>query len=85
MENSENQEKAGFLQGVRNFFAVIDHGVSAFGSCVFKIRKLLMTLPVLIGLGYLTKKNAELLPNPVGINLQADGTYSVLISKKLIK
>lgn len=79
----EKEEKQGFFQTVGNILTVIDHFISAVGSCVFKLRKLLMTIPVLAGLGYLTKMNAENLPNPVGISLQIDGTYAVMISKNL--
>lgn len=83
MDNSVNGEKPGFFRAILNFFVSVDNVISAIGSCIFNIRKLLMTIPVVIGLAYLTKRNAELLPNPVGINLQTDGTYAVLISKNL--
>lgn len=79
----EKEEKLGFFQIVGNILSAIDHFISAVGSCVFKLRKVFMTIPVLLGLGYLTKMNAEKLPNPVGISLQIDGTYAVMISKNL--
>lgn len=67
---------------VKNVFMGIGGIFHAIGSCVYKLRKFLMSLPVLWGLVYLTLKNSRELPAQVGVGLQPSGEFALTISKE---
>ena len=54
----------------------------AIGSCIYKLRKLCMAVPVLLVLFKLTYKNLTELPEQVGFLLQQDGTFAVTVSRE---
>jgi len=49
---------------------------------VFRFRSVIMAIPVVWGSLKLAKMNMELLPEAVGINLQASGDYAYLVTRE---
>ena len=47
----------------------------------YKLRSLVLSIPVFVCAGALAIRNARLLPNPVGINILANGDYQWYISR----
>lgn len=64
------------VMGIVNFFRWI-------GSYLFRMRKLIMSVPVVLAAVWLGQYNASHLPEQVGIGLQADGAYAYMISRNL--
>ncbi len=48
---------------------------------IVRLRKLLLAIPVALVAVKLAMKNAELLPDPVGINLLENGLYAQMVSR----
>ena len=67
---------------VKNVLLGIAGVFHGFGSLVYKLRKFVMAVPVLIGLVYLTNLNNENLPDRVGLVLQSSGEFSLTVSKE---
>ena len=76
MENSKAQKvgavfrKTGFVLG-------------QIGKWVYKLRSVLLAIPVGIGAFVLARRNMELLPEVVGINLLANGEYQWTVSRSV--
>lgn len=51
------------------------------GSYVFRMRKLIMSIPVVLAAVRLAQYNASHLPEQVGLNLQANGEYAYMIAR----
>ena len=66
----------------KNVFAEIGGVFRAIGSCIFKLRKLFMAVPVLWALLKLSYKNLTELPEQVGFLLQRDGSFAITVSKE---
>lgn len=62
------------LQGIGNVFRVA-------ANWVFRLRKIIMAVPVILAAVYLAQYNYENLPSQVGIDLQATGQYAQMISR----
>ena len=67
----------------KEYFARASAVIHGICSCIFKLRKLLMAVPVIWGLAYLTYKNLRELPAQVGIGLQNNGEYAAVVSREL--
>lgn len=88
MENSENEKQSGFQGKLKSglaktgaVFGKIGRVLSVIGSYIYKLRKILMALPVgyaALRLATYCQKN---LPEMVGIDLQANGEYAKMISR----
>lgn len=50
---------------------------------VVKLKKVILAVPVGIGAVWLALKNLTELPETVGLNLQSDGTFTMLIAREL--
>lgn len=57
--------------------------VRSICSWIFKLRSILMAIPVAIAAIFLALQNIGRLPAEVGISLQASGEYSMVISRNL--
>lgn len=62
------------IDTVVNFFKII-------GSYVFRMRKAVMAVPVVLAALRLAQYNATNLPAQVGLNLQTTGEYAYMISR----
>lgn len=65
------------------FFEKAGHVLGAIWASAFKLRKVIMAVPVIIGAVWLALNNYKELPEYVGINLQASGEYAQMISRDL--
>ena len=52
------------------------------GKWIYRLRGLLLSIPVALGALYLANFNMENLPESVGINLLANGEYSEMIARE---
>ncbi len=57
--------------------------LKAIGRWIYRLRGLLMAIPVILAALYLASQNMARLPEEVGINLLASGEYQFLISRGL--
>lgn len=85
MGNSESamEKWKAFRAGAGAFFEKTGHVLGAVGTTVFKLRKVIMAVPVIIAAVWLALNNYKQLPEYVGINLQASGEYAQMISRDL--
>lgn len=92
MENRDEFNNAGQAtpSGAAGFFAaakMVAMGIFNFirwiGSYVFRMRKLIMSVPVVLAAVWLGQYNAGHLPEQVGLNLQANGEYAYMVSRNL--
>lgn len=58
-------------------------GLTRVWRYVVKLRKVFMAVPVGVGAVYLAMNNMSQLPETVGIDLQSDGTFSMLIAREM--
>lgn len=71
------------LKTVSAVFEAIGNVFRVIYSWCSRLHKPLLAAPVIIGAVWLAQQCMEKLPDPVGIGLLADGTYSQLVSKDL--
>lgn len=62
----------------------VGYGCGQVGAWIFKLRKVFLALPVVIGAIYLAIQNNQKLPEEVGINLLADGTFSNMVPRNIV-
>ena len=56
---------------------------SFIGTWLFRLRKVLMAIPVLVAAIYLAMQNTKLLPEQVGVNLLSTGEFAKTISRNV--
>ena len=56
---------------------------SSVGTWIFRLRKVLLSIPVLVAAIYLAVQNMKLLPEQVGINLLSTGEFAQTISRSV--
>ena len=56
---------------------------SLIGNWIFRLRKVLLSIPVLVAAIYLAVQNMKLLPEQVGINLLSTGEFAQTISRSV--
>lgn len=62
-------------------FKKIENVITAICSWIFKLRKILMAIPVLYWALKLASENRDRLPALVGLNLQSSGEFAQLVSR----
>ena len=70
-------------QQYKNTMAKINSLISFIGSVLFRLRKIVMAVPVIYWALKLASYNREHLPELVGINLQSSGAFERMISRDL--
>lgn len=58
-------------------------GINIVWKYMVKLKKVILAIPVGVGAVILAIKNLAQLPETVGLNLQSDGTFSLLIAREL--
>ena len=76
MEKQNLQKDSSGIQTVGSVLKVI-------GSWIYRLRKVLMAIPVIFAAIYLARYNTANLPAQVGIDLQTTGVYAQMISRDL--
>lgn len=56
---------------------------SGIGKWIFRLRALILAIPVLIAALRLARVNYELLPEMVGLNIQSTGEFSLMVTKEV--
>jgi len=67
--------------GLANFFRKTVTVADKTGKVAYKMRSIMLAIPVLFGAVILAIVNAIKLPTEVGINLLADGEYAFMVHK----
>ena len=57
--------------------------IRRFGERVYAVRGVLLSIPVAVAAGILSVYNYSHLPDPVGLFMQRDGTFSLTIAKSM--
>ena len=74
--SEEDQTAKTPLQKVKRVFSII-------GKVLFRLRKVFMALPVLYFAMKLGAYNMEHLPEMVGLNIQSNGAYALMVSRTM--
>lgn len=74
------KEKKG-TQNVLAFFKKVGFVLGLTAKWAYKLRSLVLSIPVFVCAGALAFRNAQLLPDLVGINILANGDYQWFISR----
>ncbi len=74
---NEFRDKA---EPVCKVFRKIGHGIGVFFSWIYKLRRVIMTVPVAAAALALAWKNSRALPESVGVFIQANGSYALNIT-----
>lgn len=70
-----------WVQAVLGFFKKAGIVLGLTTKYAYKVRSLVLSIPVLICAGALAIRNARLLPEYVGINILANGEYQYLVTR----
>lgn len=62
-------------------FRVMGNIFRQIGKWIYRLRGVLMAIPVAVGALYLAHYNMENLPEEVGLNLLANGEYSMMVTR----
>lgn len=84
MENhSQNQQfsEKEDTNAATGFFKKVGFVLGLTAKWVYKLRSLVLSIPVFVCAGSLAIRNARLLPEMVGINILANGEYQWMISR----
>lgn len=71
------------VKKIASFWNTFSEKVHIGWIYVVKLRKVILAIPVAVGAVILAIRNLAQLPASVGLGLQSDGTYSVLIAREL--
>lgn len=71
------------LESTGAFCKRAGEGISLVWKYMVKLKKVIMAIPVGVGAVILALKNLTELPETVGLNLQSDGTFTMLIAREL--
>ena len=73
--SNENSSRSGFGKVLRV--------LAGIGNVIYKLRSLLLSIPVILAAISLAIRNTRLLPATVGINLLASGEYQWLVARNI--
>ena len=59
------------------------HGFAVVGSWIYKLRSVVLAIPVVAAAFLLAKENMEKLPEYVGINMQTTGEFAMMIERNV--
>lgn len=71
-----------FVDAIQGFCARVGTVFGALFSWIFRLRKLFMTLPVLLAALRLATYNMENLPEVVGFDIQSTGEFAQMLSRE---
>ena len=74
------QELTGFAK-FKSGVASVNRVINIIGLVLFRLRKIMLTIPVVFYALKLAAYNGEHLPEQVGLNLQATGEFAMTISR----
>ena len=65
----------------RNFMGKVGRVLMIIGSYIYKLRAVLISIPVVAAAIWLAVRNMQKLPESVGINLLATGDFSMMVTR----
>lgn len=71
-----------YLEKTKTVLQKIGHILKEIWEWIYRLRSLLMTVPVILAALFLAVRNQTSLPDMVGINLLANGEYSQMITRE---
>ena len=71
------------LKSAGAFCKKAGEGINIVWKYMVKLKKVILAIPVGVGAVILAIKNLAQLPETVGLNLQSDGTFTMLIAREL--
>ena len=71
-----------YVKKVWAFFREFGKAIDVVWTYIVKLRKVIMAVPVAWGAIYLAMRNLIELPKTVGLDLQSDGTFTVMIARE---
>lgn len=74
MSNQKQAETSSVFAKVKKVFGLI-------GLWIMRLRKLILSIPVVAGSLYLARLNNNVLPDMVGLGLQNDGAFAYYVEK----
>ena len=66
---------------VRRVYKKVEEVISVIYRCIFRLRKIFMAIPVVYLAIKIARENMELLPEAVGLNIQSNGEFAVMVTR----
>ena len=63
-------------------FKKIEEIITVICQCIFKVRKIFMAIPVVYLAFQIASLNMERLPEAVGLNLQSNGEFALMVTRE---
>ena len=82
-ETNQANSQGGSLEKVKRFAAKLNSLINFIGMLLFRLRKIVLAVPVVFAALQLASYNRENLPEQVGINLQSSGEFAQMISRDI--
>ena len=69
------------FETVRRVYKKVEEVISVIYRCIFRLRKIFMAIPVVYLAIKIARENMELLPEAVGLNIQSNGEFAVMVTR----
>ena len=69
------------FETVRRVYKKVEEVTSVIYRCIFRLRKIFMAIPVVYLAIKIARENMELLPEAVGLNIQSNGEFAVMVTR----
>ena len=79
--NSTVQKWKAVWGKVSHVFKIIEDVIGVICRCIFKLRKFFMAIPVVYLAIQIANANMERLPEVVGLNLQSNGQFALMVTR----
>ena len=79
--NSTVQKWKAVWAKVSHVFKIIEDVIGVICRCIFKLRKIFMAIPVVYLAIQIANANMERLPEVVGLNLQSNGQFALMVTR----
>ena len=66
---------------VYQIYQKVEEVISVIYRCIFKLRKVFLAIPVVILAIRIASANMERLPEAVGINMQSNGEFALMVTR----
>lgn len=67
---------------ISTVFKKIEEIITVICQCIFKVRKIFMAIPVVYLAFQIAALNMERLPEAVGLNLQSNGEFALMVTRE---
>ena len=66
---------------IYQIYQKVEEVISIIYRCIFKLRKVFLAIPVVLLAIRIAKANMERLPEAVGINMQSNGEFALMVTR----